>query len=81
LLTANPSGALELANRHPSLYPSGSFAQERDLIRIDALRATGRHTQALGLVERFLSRYPNSGHSVRLRAYQGSQNALIRDSD
>jgi hypothetical protein len=66
LLHNNPARALELTKRHQREYPSSQFVQERQVIRIEALRALGREDEARKLGADFNQRFPDSAHGRRL---------------
>jgi hypothetical protein len=67
-LDAEPTLALELAESHARSYPSGVFAQERELLAIEALLKLKRKAEARGRAEQFVQRYPDSPHTRRVRA-------------
>lgn len=59
-LRSSPSVALELADEHAREYAGGRFAQEREVIAIEALFALGRQQAAMARAEAFITRYPRS---------------------
>ena len=61
-LASSPSEALKMANNHPSVYPRGVLAQEREVIAIDALARLGRRREAALRAEAFRSAFPRSAH-------------------
>lgn len=61
--------ALELAEQHAKSYPQGVFAQEREMLAIEALLKLDRKPAARARAERFLSRYPDSPQAHRVRAW------------
>jgi hypothetical protein len=66
LLRNDPSQALALTARHQREFPDSQFVQERQVIRIDALRALGRDDEAGKLGADFKQRFPDSAHGSRL---------------
>ncbi len=65
-LKSDPQRALSLAQQHSRLYPSGHLNQEREVIRIEALRRLGRDTEAKRLGDRFEKRFPDSAHRSKV---------------
>ncbi|MBN9159966.1 MAG: hypothetical protein BGO98_37340 [Myxococcales bacterium 68-20] len=70
-LSANPTRALALADDHPSRFPDGVLAQEREVIAIDALVKLRRTTEARARVAAFRVRYPSSAHLARVLSAVG----------
>jgi hypothetical protein len=66
-LEHDAAGALELTEQHASAYPEGVFAEEREVLAIEALLKLRRMSAALERAERFLQRYPDSTHARRLQ--------------
>lgn len=66
LLRSEPSKALALVRRHEQEFPRSQYTQEREVIRIEALRALGRHDEADRSAEDFNRRFPGSAHKSRL---------------
>jgi len=58
--------ALALAERHASLHPTGTFAEEREAIAIEALHGLGQQERARARLTAFTARYPHSGYRARL---------------
>ena len=50
-----------------SRYPRSVLYQEREVLTIEALGATGASGAARQRAERFLKRHPNSPHAARLK--------------
>jgi hypothetical protein len=67
-LETDAGAALALAQEHERLYANGMFAQERELLAIEALLRLGKTPAALDRAQRFIERYPESPHSLRVRA-------------
>jgi hypothetical protein len=65
-LNGDPAGALALTEQHRREYPSGGFAQEREVIAITALARLGRTSEARSRAERFRSAYPTSPYIERV---------------
>ncbi len=59
-LRQSPAAALAFTEQHARLYPQGKLTQERELIAISALVATGRRTAALSRGARFEQSFPTS---------------------
>lgn len=70
-LRTRPAEALTITNEHAQRFPSSAFAQEREVIAIEALVKTGRKAEAKKRVERFKARFPGSGHTRRLDTLVG----------
>ena len=66
LRDGDPSRALRLVDDQARLYPNGTFVQEREVLRIDALTALGKKDDAHDRARAFLAQYPDSPHRVRL---------------
>jgi hypothetical protein len=66
LLRSDPARALALAERHATLYPSGHLVQEREVIRIEALRKLGRTDQAAKAGRDFARDFPDSAHKKKI---------------
>jgi len=59
--------ALEILRMSESRYPRSVLSQEREVLTIEALGATGASSAARARAERFLKRHPNSPHAARLK--------------
>ncbi|AKV00300.1 hypothetical protein AKJ09_06963 [Labilithrix luteola] len=70
-LNMNPTRALALADEHPSRFPEGVLAQEREVIAIDALVKLRRTAEARTRAGAFRSRYPSSAHLARVLSAVG----------
>ena len=67
LVQAGQAGeALKVLRSLDARYPRSVLAQEREVLTIEALGATGAAAAARSRAERFLARYPNSPHAARL---------------
>lgn len=65
---SRPHKALSLIKEHELRHREGLFAQEREVIAIDALLALGRRRQAAERATAFLNLFPDSAHRRRIRA-------------
>ncbi len=61
LLRGRPFDALALAESHEKRFPGGELAEDRDFLRIRALRDAGKKEEATARAKAFLARYPKSG--------------------
>jgi hypothetical protein len=67
-LTIRPLSALQSSEQHLRDYPSGVFAQEREMIAIEALFLLNRVDQGVDRAKRFLEKFNNSTHAPRVRS-------------
>lgn len=63
-LRESPLRALELLAQHEGLYPRGVLAQEREVLRVRALKAAGQDAAALARARDFRNAHPDSVHST-----------------
>jgi outer membrane protein assembly factor BamD (BamD/ComL family) len=68
LRDGNPAKALAAVEEHERRFPHGKLVESRRVTRILALCQLGRTSEARDERERFLSRYPQSPFSNRVRA-------------
>jgi hypothetical protein len=61
------TSALRRLDEHAAAYPSSALAQERTRLRVEALCALGRTTEAKQTFVRFQAETPNSPHLESLR--------------
>ena len=61
-LAAHPRVTLRLCADHEALHPDGVLREEREVLAIDALLATGAHPQAEARAARFAREFPRSVH-------------------
>jgi hypothetical protein len=61
--------ALEVLRTSATRFPKSVLFQEREVLTIEALGATGAFGAAKARAERFLKRYPKSPHSGRLQRF------------
>lgn len=66
LLGGDAEGALASVTEHARAYPNGTFAQEREVIAIEALSALGRRAEAERRAASFHAAYPQSSHGERV---------------
>jgi hypothetical protein len=69
--SSDPARALELVDAYESKHPHGSFVQEAEVLRIQALLARGDRAAAERTGNRFLATYPKSPHAPRVRSLLG----------
>ena len=67
--SGNASQALEVLRLSATRYPRSVLYQEREVLTIEALGATGAAGAARQRAERFLKRYPSSPHADRLKRF------------
>ena len=67
-LTSRPQASLLALDHHAQLYPAGQLTQERELLRIEALRQLGHSDRARRQARVFLRRFPHSPHLPRVQA-------------
>jgi hypothetical protein len=70
---SNPSHALAVCDEHARSYPNGQLGQERELIRIQALAALGRTSEAQAAADAFKARHPGSAYSQRIDEIVGQK--------
>jgi outer membrane protein assembly factor BamD (BamD/ComL family) len=66
IVASAPERALQLTAEHARRYQEGVLAQEREVLAIDALMRLGHRDLAATRARRFIERYPDSAHRVRL---------------
>jgi hypothetical protein len=66
-LQGDPARALAIAERHRHRFAHGQFAQEREMLAIQALVALGQHDRAAARARAFARSYPDSSHLPHLR--------------
>ena len=67
LASGDPAKAKSLAERYESQFPHGTFSQEAEVVRIEALLAGGEHDEATAAGKRFLQAHPTSPHAAHVR--------------
>lgn len=63
-----PQHALVLVAEHEQRFPHGVLVEEREVIAIEALIASGERAAAEARAARFFTRFPSSAHARRVRA-------------
>jgi outer membrane protein assembly factor BamD (BamD/ComL family) len=67
-LATAPRHTLEVAEAHRRRFPRGQYAQEREVLAIEALLALHEQARASARARHFLLRYPESSHARHVRA-------------
>ena len=67
-LAGDPGRALTLTDEAARLHPHGNLAQERQVVRIQALAGAGRRADAVAEARAFRDRHPDSAYARRLEA-------------
>lgn len=70
----DPAAALALADKHARRFATGTLAQEREVIAIEALVALARRDEANERGARFVRDFPRSAHRLRIES-------LLRGTD
>jgi hypothetical protein len=65
-LEHDPRRTLELTERHARAFPDGTYAQEREVLAVDALARLGRHDAARARADRFRGAHPRSAYVRRI---------------
>lgn len=64
-----PQAALEILRQSAARYPRSVLFQEREVLTIEALGATGATAAAKQRAQLFLKRYPSSPHAGKLKRF------------
>ncbi len=72
LAAGNAARALELVNDYEARFPEGSFVEEAEVLRVEAMLRAGDNAGATRVGTRFLSAHPASAHAARVRTLLGS---------
>ncbi|MEO8876190.1 MAG: hypothetical protein ABI461_11430, partial [Polyangiaceae bacterium] len=72
LARGRPSDALLLTEQDGNLFPNGELAEERDFMRVTALRDLGRIDEAASRGKAFVTLYPNSAYRRSVQAFLAS---------
>lgn len=67
VLASDAGAALALTGEHAARFAHGVFAEEREVIAIEALMRRGDEAEATQRAQRFRTSYPRSTHLDRLR--------------
>ena len=70
-LASDPARALAICSEHQQTFKRSGFAQEREVIAIDALVRLGRRGEAEARADRFARSWPTSGHLRRIDSLLG----------
>jgi hypothetical protein len=73
VIAVDPERALQLTAEHARRYQTGVLAQEREVLAIDALQRLGHRELAAARAARFIARYPDSAHRLRIAAELDAQ--------
>jgi hypothetical protein len=71
-LSSSPAQTIALCNDHAKKFPRSAFAQERELLVIDAMNRSGQREAAIERAKRFAAAYPGSAHVRRLETMLGT---------
>ncbi len=63
-LTKDPEKALKFVRQHQALYPQGMLAQEREVLKVSALRQAGQDAEAQEAAASFRKTHPDSVHHL-----------------
>lgn len=69
----DPAGALAAVAEHEKLFPSGSHADEREALAVQALSRQGRMEEARTRADRFRKRFPGSFYKAIVDAAVGAK--------
>ena len=67
-VAVDPSTALAVIGKHAGAYPHSTLREEREALRIEALIALGRSTEARARLATFEAKYPRSVYRRRLKS-------------
>jgi hypothetical protein len=62
------SAALELVDQHAHDYPQGVFAQEREVLAVQALLKKQCRPEAIARAQQFIGRFADSSYAFRMRS-------------
>jgi hypothetical protein len=72
-LNTDPEYALAQCDDDAKLFPRGTFAQEREVTAIDALKRLGRMPEAKARAKKFATDYPGSAQLQRVQQLVGQK--------
>lgn len=72
-LRSDPREALAALDEHRLDHPHGTYAQEREVLALQALIALGRVREARVRAERFAARWPSSAYRSRVAALSAGE--------
>jgi TolA-binding protein len=70
----DPAQALGLVDAYEAQYPNGTFSEEAEVLRVEALAKRGDRARATAAGQRFLAAHPTSPHAARIRAILAPSN-------
>jgi hypothetical protein len=70
-LAVDPAGAMRVLDEHRARFPGGAFAQEREVLAIEALVRLGRRQDAMARADAFARAFPGSAHRRRIAVLLG----------
>lgn len=73
LVAGQPRAALMALDQHDRDFPNGPMRTEADVLRVDALEASGDHAAAKRLASQLLARDPSGAHARHLRSVAGDK--------
>ncbi len=65
-MARDPRKALRATEAHDSTFAGGALAEERDVLRVEALVRLGKHEEAARVAASFRARHPQSSHLARI---------------
>ncbi|HVH45225.1 MAG TPA: hypothetical protein VM925_22890 [Labilithrix sp.] len=68
LAERDAEGALDILDAHAKTHPRGTFAEEAEALRVEALVARGDGVHAQRAADVFLERHPESPYAQRVRS-------------
>jgi hypothetical protein len=71
LRSGDAEGALRALREMDQTFPGGTLAQERTVLTVEALAATGRAKEASAIAKKFIAAHPTSPLAGRLAPYAG----------
>ncbi len=74
-----PQTALKLLRTLDRRFPGGALAQEREVLRIQTLAASGAHSQASSRAARFVQRYPKSPYAPHVKTFAELKDAELNE--
>ena len=67
LLPTEPRRALRLLGQHRERFPDSALAEEREVLRVEALSRAGRKREAVAAARALLGASPRGPYAARLR--------------
>ncbi len=72
LVRSDSRSAIAVLTRHATLFPRGVFAEEREVLAVEAFARSGDTRVARNRAEAFIRAHPNTAHRTRLEHFVGS---------